>query len=73
MTEAADAVTAFAFEALGWPHIYVTNAATNLASHRIKEKQGFTLVEVVDGEFVEGPRSKEVWLLTREAWLARMI
>lgn len=71
MTEAAEAVTAYAFETLGWPHIYVTNAATNAASHRIKEKQGFALVEVVPGEFVEGSRPKEVWLLTREAWLGR--
>jgi RimJ/RimL family protein N-acetyltransferase len=71
MTEAAEAVTAYAFETLGWPWIYVTNAAANAGSHRIKEKQGFTLLEVVDGEFVEGPRPKEVWRLTREAWLAR--
>jgi RimJ/RimL family protein N-acetyltransferase len=71
MTEAAEAVTAYAFEVLAWPHIWVTNAATNAGSHRIKEKQGFELIEVVPGEFVEGPRPKEVWRLTREAWLAR--
>jgi ribosomal-protein-alanine N-acetyltransferase len=71
MTEAAEAVTAYAFEGLGWPHIYVTNAATNAGSHRIKQKQGFSLVEVIEGEFVEGPRPREVWLLTRERWRAR--
>lgn len=70
MTEAADAVTAYAFEGLGWPHLYVTNAATNVRSQRIKEKQGFVLVETTAGEFVEGPQLKEVWLLTRETWRA---
>lgn len=71
MTEAADAVTTYAFESLGWPYIYVTNAASNIASHRIKEKQGFELVDVIDGEFVSGPDRREVWILRREAWLAR--
>jgi RimJ/RimL family protein N-acetyltransferase len=70
MTEAAEAVTAWAFETLQWPHIYVTNSAENVGSHRIKEKQGFRLVEVVDGEFVSGPAPKEIWMLTRDAWLA---
>lgn len=71
MTEAADAVTAYAFEDLAWPYIYVTNAAPNAGSHRIKEKQGFELIEVTDGEFVEGRLPREVWILTREAWLGR--
>lgn len=71
MTEAADAVTAYAFETLDWPHIWVTNAASNRASHRIKEKQGFERVEVTRGQFVFGEDDREVWILTREAWLAR--
>jgi RimJ/RimL family protein N-acetyltransferase len=70
-TEAAEAVTAYAFDTLGWPVLYVTNAATNLASHRIKEKQGFELVEVREGVFVEGVQPKEVWRLTADAWRAR--
>ncbi len=71
MTEAANAVTDFALVTLGWPHLYVTNAADNAGSHRIKEKQGFELIDVVDGQFVEGPRKKEIWKLTREAWMGR--
>lgn len=71
MTEAAEAVTAYAFEVLAWPYLDVTNAASNRGSHRIKAKQGFTLLEVVPGEFVGGPDDKEVWRLTRDAWLAR--
>ena len=71
MTEAAEAVTAYAFETLGWPEIWVTNAARNRASHRIKEKQGFELVEVRRDLFVSGEDDKEVWRLTRDAWSAR--
>lgn len=71
MTEAASAVTDYALVTLGWPHLYVSNAADNAPSHRIKEKQGFELVDVLDAEFVEGPRKKEVWKLTREAWMGR--
>jgi RimJ/RimL family protein N-acetyltransferase len=71
MTEAADAVTAYAFEDLGWPELYVTNAAANRASHRIKEKQGFELIEVREGQFVEGPQPREVWRLTAQAWRRR--
>lgn len=70
MTEAAEAVTAYAFEALAWPEIWATNAASNRGSHRIKRKQGFELADVVDGEFVFGPDRREVWRLTRDAWRA---
>jgi RimJ/RimL family protein N-acetyltransferase len=71
MTEAADAVTALAFEALGWPELWVTNAFSNVASRRIKQKQGFERMQVTPDRFVSGPDDKEVWRLTREAWLAR--
>jgi ribosomal-protein-alanine N-acetyltransferase len=71
MTEAAERVTAYAFEELGWPHLYLTNAEGNLASHRVKEKQGAQLIDRVAGQYVSGPGTKEVWLLTRDAWLAR--
>jgi RimJ/RimL family protein N-acetyltransferase len=70
MTEAAEAVTAFAFE-LGWPELWVTNAASNIGSHRVKEKQGFELVQVVRGQFVSGEDDKEIWRLRREDWLKR--
>ncbi|MBW8813247.1 MAG: GNAT family N-acetyltransferase [Caulobacterales bacterium] len=71
MTEAAEAVTRFAFEDLGWDELWVTNAASNRASSRIKVKQGFELVEIRAGQFVFGPDDREVWRLTRAAWLAR--
>jgi ribosomal-protein-alanine N-acetyltransferase len=71
MTEAADRVTDYAFGKLGWPHLWVSNAELNLASARIKEKQGARLVGVEPFRFVEGESRRMVWLIEREAWLAR--
>jgi len=71
MTEAADAVNAYAFEVLDWPFIDVTTNVANLASQRIKEKQGFALVEMGVGQYVEGVRQKAFWRLTQEAWRRR--
>lgn len=71
MTEAADAVTAYAFDVLEWPELWVTNAAANTASHRIKQKQGFELMELVRDQFVFGEDDKEIWRLTAESWRAR--
>jgi RimJ/RimL family protein N-acetyltransferase len=71
MTEAANAVTAYALETLDWPWLYLTNAASNRRSARVKEKQGATLAYTEPYDFVSGPDERQVWLLTREAWLAR--
>ena len=45
MTEAAQRVTSFAFNDLGWPELYLTNAVGNIASRRVKEKQGARLID----------------------------
>jgi len=72
MTEAAELVTEYVFVELGWPHLWLDNAASNLGSHRIKEKQGARIVERIENAaWVSGPDAKIVWLLTREDWLAR--
>ncbi len=73
MTEAADAVNAYAFEVLDWPFIDVTTNSANRASQRIKEKQGFTLVYVGVGEYVEGERETSFWRLTQEAWRSQRV
>jgi len=51
--------------------VRLSNAEDNAASHRIKEKQGAYIVARVPARLVTGDRYKIVWLLTREAWLAR--
>lgn len=71
MTEAAEAVTAYAFEVLGWPFLYLTNAVANRASGRVKEKQGAELVAIEARDYVGGPAEGQVWRLDREAWRAR--
>jgi [ribosomal protein S5]-alanine N-acetyltransferase len=70
MTEAANRVTDFALIELGWPHLWLNNAEDNIASHRVKEKQGATLIDRTTRGYVYGQGTKVTWLLTREAWLA---
>jgi ribosomal-protein-alanine N-acetyltransferase len=71
MMEAAEAVTGYAFEVLEWPHLWLSNAEANYGSHRIKAKQGATLIDLTPRRFVSGEAMKETWLLTRGTWLAR--
>ncbi len=71
MTEAADAVNAYAFEVLDWPFIEVATNSANRASQRIKEKQGFILLYMGVGEYVEGVRETAFWRLNQEAWRSR--
>jgi ribosomal-protein-alanine N-acetyltransferase len=70
MTEAANRVTDFALIELGWPHLWLNNAQANVASHRVKEKQGAQLIERTPRRYVYGEGVRVIWLLTREAWLA---
>lgn len=71
MTETADRVTDYAFQELGWPHLWVSNAEPNRASARVKEKQGAHLVGFEPFHFIEGEGRRMVWRIEREAWLAR--
>lgn len=71
MTEAADAVTAYAFKELRWPRLWLCNAQDNLASRRIKEKQGARLVDLIIRRLVAGDMPVMVWELPRKEWLAR--
>jgi len=54
MTEAADRVTDYALVELGWPRLWLSNAEANLASHRVKEKQGATIVARTPRRYVYG-------------------
>ena len=71
MTEAAEAVTAYAFEELRWPLLYLTNALENRASARVKEKQGAVEIAREPFAWVGGSGVRQIWLLTREAWLEK--
>jgi len=69
MTEAAERVTEYAFLQLGWPHLWLTNAASNIPSHRVKERQGAKFAYKFEKQFMFGMDDAEVWLLRREDWL----
>lgn len=71
MTEAANRVTDYAFQDLGWSHLWVSNAESNRASARVKEKQGASLVGFEPFRFIEGESRRMVWRIDREAWLWR--
>ena len=71
MTEAAERVTEFAFLTLDWSQLWLTNAEANLASHRIKEKQGARIVDRSPARYVSGDGVEVTWLLSRADWLAR--
>ncbi len=71
MTEAADTVTDYALRTLGWPRLTVSNAQGNVASRRIKEKQGARLIDLLMGRCVGGNTSLMVWQITHDDWMAR--
>jgi [ribosomal protein S5]-alanine N-acetyltransferase len=71
MTEAAERVTEYAFEELGWSSLWLSNAAANVRSARVKERQGAALVEMVVGRYVSGELPRQVWRLDADVWRAR--
>jgi [ribosomal protein S5]-alanine N-acetyltransferase len=71
MTEAADAVTAFWFDALQFPVLRTSKAVANIASRRISEKQGMRVVEVTERDYVSGRLPAEMWEITASEWRAR--
>jgi RimJ/RimL family protein N-acetyltransferase len=71
MQEACTVINRYWFETLDRPLMQVPKAAGNAASRRVSEREGMRLVEVTEGHFVSGPQGKEVWELSREAWLRR--
>ena len=71
MREASDRVTDYAMDELGWDLISSGNAASNVASSRVKQSQGFVRMAVFLKEFVGGTEDYEQWTLTREVWLSR--
>jgi RimJ/RimL family protein N-acetyltransferase len=72
MTEAASAVTDYAFENLGFETLILSNALGNYRSRRIKEKAGAVLLRTEPAAFVSPAYThREVWELTKETWQSR--
>jgi RimJ/RimL family protein N-acetyltransferase len=68
MTEAIAAVNDFAFETLGLESYYVCNAASNIASRRVKQKTGAEFVGYVEIPHHSGESRSEKWKITRASW-----
>lgn len=70
MSEAVMAVNEFAFEKAGFKKLVISNAKTNLASRRIKQKTGGRFIGYQREHFIAGTLPAEMWVLTREEWQA---
>ena len=68
MTEAAEVVTDYWFNTLGFPVIRVPKAVENTASRRISEKNGMRVVAVEERDYVAGRFTTEIWETTSEEW-----
>jgi ribosomal-protein-alanine N-acetyltransferase len=71
MTEAVSAVNDFTFGVLDVEALYACNAATNVASRRVKQKTGAELVGYLELSHHNGQTLAERWRMTRENWLRR--
>jgi RimJ/RimL family protein N-acetyltransferase len=71
MSEAAEAVTDYWFDELGFPVLRAPKAAVNIASRRISEKHGMRLIAVEEQDSVSGPLPTEIWEITAQEWRAR--
>jgi RimJ/RimL family protein N-acetyltransferase len=71
MTEAANAVTDFAFRQLHWPFIWISNPAANTRSSAVKERQEAVLIETTEADSVSGEGPRQIWRIDANDWLAR--
>jgi [ribosomal protein S5]-alanine N-acetyltransferase len=71
MTEAAEAVTGYWFDVLGFSVLRVPKAAANTASWRISEKSGMRVIAMQDRDYVSGRFPTELWEITAEEWRNR--
>jgi [ribosomal protein S5]-alanine N-acetyltransferase len=69
MTEAIDAVNAFAFGTLGIESFFVCNVASNVASRRVKQKTAAEFAGFIELEHHNGETRSERWIVTRANWL----
>lgn len=67
-TEASDAATDYWFDELGKASLRVPKATANLASRRVSEKQGMTVVRRLQLPLVSGMQDAELWEIDRNAW-----
>ena len=70
MREATAAVNDFVFDVLGYDDFIETNADFNAASHKLKIRSGGEMIGTKQKETATGPRTSEIWRITRDGWKA---
>src|SRR5690606_17264191 len=69
MTEAVNPINDYAFDVLGFEKLYFSNAKGNIASRRVKEKNGAKFVKILPATFVDARFTEtELWELKKEDW-----
>ncbi len=68
MSEAAEVVTDYYFNELGFSVMRVPKAVMNIASRRISEKNGMRVVAVEERDYVGGRFLTEIWETTADEW-----
>ncbi len=68
MTEAIVAFQDYVFDVLGQEKLQMSNAQTNAASRRVKQKTGASFVRLAEASFVHGETVTEWWEITRVDW-----
>jgi len=66
MCEAADAVTDYWFNVLGFPELRVAKAVQNISSRRISESSAMRIVGTEDRDYVGGRFATEIWAIAAE-------
>jgi len=68
MSEAAEVITDFWFNNLGFPELRAPKAVANTASRRISQKNGMRVIATGQNEYICGCLPAEVWAITAEEW-----
>ena len=69
MSEAANAVSEYAFTVLGFERLVLSNAVGNLRSRAVKERAGAMWLRTEPARFVNPAYTeRELWELTKERW-----
>ena len=73
MMEAANAVTGFWFDVLGFDVLRVAKAIANTTSRGISEKQGMRVIAIVERDYVSGRLPAEIWEISADEWHRRLL
>lgn len=68
MTEAVAVTQDFVFFELQKPRVVLRTLCSNVASKRVKQRTGGSVIGTARGSYHEGEMDQDVWEITRESW-----